>query len=1047
MIDGLLKRILSVALLLAWPSLAFAGLWTYAPEGMGNVPYPTFNNASGRWSLVLPLGSSTACPDFPLTLQLVYLNQREKGGCLGSQWFCPQFESLVLPKGKKQLSWITPGADEVGLYQQENGTFCDASHLWIAKITSPTATVIANPNGWSFLYCSGKLALVTAPSGRGLAFAYGKTGLESITVQIKAGQSNAQTDVEEVRCRYEKNQIVQMETGGQLRWTFAYAPIKNGQLLQSLTPAIGGGIAFDYLPTAPRVLAAIQPKPGGKRVEFKTMYVVNGGRRGTAKPSCYWLVADANLEYQYKEIKKQDNRWDADVIIYRDRQSGRELKAFRESVRGCMKLEDAKEWSKRFQFTYYYLAPGQCYNGRLRRVEDERGLVIEYFYDVKTGRLLAIEDGRKGKLQFLDYADNQPLGLTAKPFRIREGTRMKNKIVATVEYDARGNIATAINEFGHKTEFFYNDKGELVATTSPQGIRTSLVYDDLGRCISTGINENQPQTFAYDRHGRLLASSDRLGNQYGLVYDANGQLKCVQRNQEKLSESFYDELGRRTAVVDALGRKTEFDYDLAGNLLAEKKPGGIITRFEYDAEGHRTAQIDANGNKISFAFDAKGRMVEQKNPLGQAMTWEYDAEGRLCQRSNGMQKIVFTYNKFDAPTAINYGDGIKVNYAYDAERRPDKISNESTSYEYFYNDRGQLEGLLAKATGYPEQALRYGYDSFGRRTSLTLSEKNGQDYRLLLQADYRYDAFDRLVEIKANGLPIATYSYDAQGRPIGKILGNGVMTKIVHDPYGRLTETAFSGGPGFGIQAMRYTWDVGDRLLARTWNGQEQKFAYDATGQLIEARDAKTGKVLETYKYDAAGNMVEKVVDGVKTAMAYNAANQLVEQSYPDEPMKPKRKLSYDPAGRLVDAGDGSLLTYGGLDKVLSKKDPNGKTVEFRYWPDGQLAFKKGGSTEFMVWDGLALLRNKNQIFICEPHVVGGAVLCSYPVGVPGKLTWHLNDLLGTSLGKVDAKGFNPVPLSAFGQPKNLKQGELRLAAPPSNSKPTLPTAPEAAIQ
>ena len=1030
---------------LTLPFVAFAGQWNYAPEGMGNVPYPAFSKASGLWNLVLPLGNSKACPDFPLAFQLVYQNQREKGGCLGSQWFCPQFESMLLPKDEKILSWTTPGADEIGLYRQDNGTFKDVSRQWTAKIKSPVEAVVFNGSGWSFLYRNGRLILVTAPSGRGLAFVYGKAGIVSVSVQAKAGQSNPQTDVEEVRCHYENNRIVRLEIGGRRSWLFAYASANDGQFLQSMTSAMGGDITFNYSLTVPGLLAAVQVNPAGKKVELKTMYVAAGGKKEKNRPECYWLVADANYDYHYKEINKKENRWSGDVIVYRDQVSGREFKASCESNRGLYKIEDAKEKNKWYQYSYYYLAPGQCYNGRLRRIEDKHGLVVEYFYDVKTGRLVAIEDGRQKKTRFLDYAINQPSGLDAKPLQVREGSRMKNKVVAAFEYEGNGNIIGATNALGCKTKYLYNEHGEVISCISPQNVKTDFAYDDLGRCVAVRVNEGQPQKFVYDRHGQLLASMDRLGNQYEIIYDANGLLKSVLRNQEKLSESFYDNLGRLIAVTDVLGRKTAFKYDLVGNLLGEKKPGDVITRYEYDADGRRTAQIDPNGNKISFAFDAKGRLVEQKNPLGQAMTWEYDADGRLIQRFNGMQKISFTYDKFDITTTIDYGDGIKVNYAYDADRRPDKVSNESASYEYFYNDLGQLEGLLAKAAGYPEQVLRYGYDSFGRRISMTLSEKNGQDYHMLLQADYRYDQLDRLVEIKASGLPIATYSYDSLGQPIGKILGNGVMAKFVHDQYGRLTETTFSGIPAIGEQAMRYTWDKGDRLLVRTWNGQEQKFAYDATGQLVEVCDAKTGKILETYKYDAAGNMIEKVVDGVKTAMVYNAANQLIEQSYPDEPMKPKRKLSYDKAGRLIDAGDGGILTYGGLDKVLSKKEPGGKTVEFRYWPDGQLAFKKGASSEFMLWDGLALLRNQNQIFICEPHVAGGAILCSYPVGVPGKLTWYLNDLLGTSLAKVDAKGFNPVPLSAFGQPKNLKQGDIR-PAPPAASKPTLPSAPETTV-
>jgi hypothetical protein len=45
------------------------------------------------------LGQINASPEFSFPLQLIYRNNREQAGMFGSQWWCPQLESTVLPRG------------------------------------------------------------------------------------------------------------------------------------------------------------------------------------------------------------------------------------------------------------------------------------------------------------------------------------------------------------------------------------------------------------------------------------------------------------------------------------------------------------------------------------------------------------------------------------------------------------------------------------------------------------------------------------------------------------------------------------------------------------------------------------------------------------------------------------------------------------------------------------------------------------------------------------------------------------------------------------
>lgn len=253
-----------------------------------------------------------------------------------------------------------------------------------------------------------------------------------------------------------------------------------------------------------------------------------------------------------------------------------------------------------------------------------------------------------------------------------------------------------------------------------------------------------------------------------------------------------------------------------------------------------------------------------------------------------------------------------------------------------------------------------------------------------------------------------------------------------------------------------------------------QRYTYDPAGQLIEVIDDASGEKLETYVYDKAGNMLEKVVAGEKTVMTYNAANELASRTVtPADPNRNSKlenqKYTYDQAGRLLGYEGGSRSTYGWLDKVTALKIPDGQTVTYRYWPDGQLAVKEVESRaesakdaegkfvpvsnspsrplrplretkEHFLWDGLALLRRNDTLYVIEPHPSGGVPIASYPADDPSRITYHLNDMLGTTLATIDGGSIQYAQLTTFGQP-------LRATSVPATSPatPQLPTGPNPA--
>jgi len=214
------------------------------------------------------------------------------------------------------------------------------------------------------------------------------------------------------------------------------------------------------------------------------------------------------------------------------------------------------------------------------------------------------------------------------------------------------------------------------------------------------------------------------------------------------------------------------------------------------------------------------------------------------------------------------------------------------------------------------------------------------------------------------------------------------------------------------------------------------------------------GQPIVSYRYDTAGRPTLKTFgNGMSAAISYDTANQLstsavASASLPMRDITPSA-FTYDRAGRLLTSPNGPTRTYGWLDKVTKLSTPTGESLRLPYWPDGQLAGKRlltkedtanterkdiqripnphstinhqpSTASESFLWDGLALLRRNDTIYIIEPHPSGGVPIASHPVNKPDELTYYLNDLPGTTLATVDGPATHFASLTAFGQPLKL---------------------------
>lgn len=695
----------------------------------------------------------------------------------------------------------------------------------------------------------------------------------------------------------------------------------------------------------------------------------------------YWLIADRDCTYDYGRKGKDGKQWDSSQVTVIHK-TGLSEKMSYAGARGVVTTQRDSIQGK----SYYYRSPGQKYDGKLRRIEENGSIMVEYR------------------------------------------------------------------------------------------------YDSFGRCSSVST-AGRTEKAEYDTSGRLKAQIAADGAKTEIIYDKNGHQTQIKRNGKTVKDLVRDDLQRVIGEKDALNRLSKIERDPRGNLTAQIAPNGSVTRYEYDASDRRIAQIDGNGNKITFAYDTSGHLIKQTNALGNSQTWRYDAKnGKLLERANGVQTIRHTYDKNSVFTGIDYGSGQSLTFAYDKEKRPLTAKGPDSTFESNYDDEGRLTAIRA-ACGADEHLISYRYNTRGQRTGLMISKLVTTDpskpqYQTLQQTEQVYDPSGRLFFILSNGIPIISYRYDSAGRPIQKTYGIGkngrpaLTVDISCDASGHLGRMIFQGGSLTSPLDLDYEWDAADQLTRRTWNGQTLRYEYDPSGQLLKVIDDKDQAILEAYTYDPAGNMLTKYLHGQLTAMTYNAGNQLVKsyqlrtmdlKSMETLPKSPEalEKLAefslahnYDRAGRLLGTGPKPTNTYGWLDKLITTTLPSGEVATHTYWPDGQLATISSTSSsnpnlksqipnppslsDSFLWDGLALLKRNDTVYIIESHPSGGIPIASHPIGKPEQITYHLNDLLGTTLATLSPDGLRFTHLTSFGQPLKAPTSgpSLSTPAPASPSTP-----------
>lgn len=486
----------------------------------------------------------------------------------------------------------------------------------------------------------------------------------------------------------------------------------------------------------------------------------------------------------------------------------------------------------------------------------------------------------------------------------------------TTTYSYLPGVQRIEDPLGQVTEHRFDGNGLRIARVDALGRETRFEKDSLDQVLRTLFPDGSEVVTDRSPSGRPLAVTDQLGSTTRFEYDARDRLSAVTDPEGGVTRYAHDEVGNLITVTDALGRTTRRDYDALGRVVRRILPLGQTETFEYDAGGLLAAHVDFNGRETRFEYDPDGNLVARRFADGSETTFEhtpgsrrtraggqtatYDAAGRLATATDPLgRQLAYAYDAADNVTSIAgpYGttalaydaldrlhavaapDGSMTTYAYDAVGNLAAVEHSNglrTDFTYDLLDRL----VEAEVTGPAGLLAEYRYTLDGKGRRVRLEESGGATPGRTVE--YVYDGADRLVaeRIDAPGAsPLdrtVDYVLDAVGNRRAMIVSDATGERRVDSEYDandrlvREVETFTPVAPPSSpvtVSDTRMAYDANGDLLRRDRNGVADVFQWDLEGRLVgaELRIGRSSPSVQSFTYDADGNRLRSVVDGVVT--------------------------------------------------------------------------------------------------------------------------------------------------------------------------------------
>ncbi|KAA9110502.1 RHS repeat-associated core domain-containing protein [Microbacterium rhizomatis] len=569
--------------------------------------------------------------------------------------------------------------------------------------------------------------------------------------------------------------------------------------------------------------------------------------------------------------------------------------------------------------------------------------------------------------------------------------------------------------------------GREIETVAPTGLAKITRYDDIAHTVTTALtptgdlsDAEQTSTQTMDAAGQATQTSGTRADQKPVPTIA----------------SVFDGFGRQTATTDGT-TATRTDLDVFGNptttTVTPQNSGGapLVAERRFDAFGTSVEKTLTEGDQSrsggTRTLDSLGQTVSETDQDGLVSTFEYTPDGFVAKTTTGYGAVtVNTYDPvtrelIETVTTSPIGEQVRTGFDYDPVTGNvlavfDPTNRAGTQIAYTYDGFGNTTGKSYPAG---EQVV-HTYDDSGRKASTTDIAGN--------KTSYGYDKAGLLttaVQTDADGAEIGRvgYAYDDYARVTDLSRGNGVITRYTYSSMNEIATETTTGPDGTVHESRAYTYDERGSLSRRTDTTLSEDnpgttrstttvYEYDAQDRLIHSTvhegDTVEGAVSSdtTYVATVSGDISRETVTTADPdtgemgetvrEFTYTPTGRIgtLTTTYPDGTSSTVTP-TYDAAGNLTRAVDGTRYTYNALNQRVAEITPTGESLTTGYWATGQRAVlsttgaaDEPGEAAFY-WDDTTLIN--------DTHTQGGspAGTASYLIGA----TRHARTTAGESAG------------------------------------------------
>jgi RHS repeat-associated protein len=469
----------------------------------------------------------------------------------------------------------------------------------------------------------------------------------------------------------------------------------------------------------------------------------------------------------------------------------------------------------------------------------------------------------------------------------------------TYAYDADHRPVLVTRPDGQALDLDYDPTtGHLELVTTPTGAY-DYAYDPTTGQLAT-VADPDGGTLAYAYAGPLVASETISGDVDGSVswtYDNRLRLLTESVNGAQAVTIAYDLDG----VAEAIGALT-LTTDPVNGQLATTSLGSVTTTHDQNDFGQATHwAYRHNGSTLLYdlllTHDEVGRIQVKTETRGAAVTircYEYDEVGRIA-------------DVYDGADSFGCTGAVVEHYGYDTNGNRNEVENDSVSLDpadltvddqdrlleygdvaFSYTENGEVE-TMTDATG----TTNFVYDASGNLQSIALPD--GVDIA------YVYDARDRRVGKRVDGVQVQGFLYGDQLDPIAELDGTGaVVSRFVYGTRGNVPDYMLRGGNTYRI--------ISDQL-----------------GSVVAVVDVATGAVAQEIAYDTAGRVLSDSAPGFQP---FGFAGGVLDHDtgwvlFGARDYQPETGRWAAKDGLGFAAGDANLYRYVGGDAV-NFVDPDG---------------------------------------------------------------------------------------------------------------------------